>query len=71
MPLTPEQLAAGRAVKRALERAEAAHPDSLSLRQLHHRLAALRDAFRNDMPDGDFVSFGGGTPKTEDGTGGG
>lgn len=67
--MTTEQLAAGRAVKRALERAEAAHPDSLSLRQLHHKLADLRDAFRNDMPDGEYVTFGGGTNK-DDGTGG-
>lgn len=65
MPLSPEQLAAGRSVKRALERAEAAHPDSALLKRLHVELAALRDTFRDDMPDGDFVTFGGGTPKTD------
>lgn len=71
MPLSPEQLAAGRAVKRALERAEIAHPNSLALHQLHNRLAALRDAFRPDIPDDEFVAFGGGTPKTDDPGGGG
>lgn len=69
MPLTPEQLAAGRAVKRQLERCETAHPNSLALHQLHRTLAALRDTFRDDMPDGDFVTFGGGTNKDDDPTG--
>lgn len=71
MPISPGQLAAGRAVKRQLERAEAAHPDSLSLRRLHKSLAVLRDAFRIDMTDDDFVTFGGGTPKTDEPEGGG
>lgn len=63
MPLTAEQIAAGRAVKRALERAEEAHPNSGHVRNIHRALAALRDSFRNDMPGEDFVAFGGGTPK--------
>jgi hypothetical protein len=61
MPLTPEQLAAGRAVKRALSQAEK------EMRKLHRRLAELRDAFRDDMGDEEFVTFGGGTNKDDEG----
>lgn len=66
MPLSSEQLAAGRAVKRQLERCEAAHPNSAALHQLHRCLAELRDTFRDDMPDADYVTFGGGTNKDDD-----
>ena len=65
-PLTPEQLAAGRAVKRALEKVDRTYPRCPHVRGLHDRLAELRDAFRDHMPDGDFTAFGGGTPKDEE-----
>lgn len=63
---TEAQITAGRNVHRALERAEEAHPNSLALRRLHLRLADLRDAFEGELSPGDFQTFGGGTPKTDD-----
>jgi hypothetical protein len=65
MPLTPEQIDAGRAVQRQLGRCHDAHPNSLALHRLHRTLAALRDAFRNDLTDDQFVAFGGGTNKDD------
>lgn len=62
--LTEAHFQAGRAVRRALDRAEQAHPDSPHLATLHQRLAELRDTFRSDLPDDQFIALGGGTPKT-------
>lgn len=59
---------AGRAVQRALHRAEAAHPGCPELAKLHRKLGALRDAFRADLSDDQFVAFGGGTNKDDDGS---
>jgi hypothetical protein len=64
--LTAAQIEAGRRVKRALERAEEAHPNSLALHRLHGRLAQLVASFEGQLPAGDFEAFGGGTPKTPD-----
>ena len=71
MPLSPDQIAAGHKVKAALERADGAHPRCPHVRALHRSLAALRDAFQNDMSGSDFEAFGGGTPKDEEPGGGG
>lgn len=63
---TEAQITAGRNVKRALERAEEAHPNSLALHRLHLRLGELLVSFQGEIPDTDFQAFGGGTPKTTD-----
>lgn len=62
--LTPAQIEAGRRVKRALELAHEAHPNSLALHRLHDRLSALVATFEGQLDSGDFQAFGGGTPKT-------
>lgn len=63
MPLAANQIDAGKAVRRALLRAERTHPRCPDLKALHDRLADLLEAFRPDLPDEEFVALGGGTPK--------
>lgn len=69
--ITSTQVAAGTMVHAALQSVEAAHPQCPHVRRMHRNLAALRDAFKDQMTPEQFVAFGGGTPKTDDPNGGG
>lgn len=62
--LTREQIEAGKAVRRALERYEAEHERTPRLVDLHESLAALRESFKDQLSPEDYIALGGGTPKT-------
>lgn len=68
--MTDELYAIAQDVKQALDRAEAAYPDSKELKVLHFHLGRLLNAHRDGLGDERFAILGGGTNKTPPGDGG-
>lgn len=68
MQLSDSAMVKARAIKRALERAHEAHPNSLALNRLHR--AMENGVFELDLPDDQRIALGGGTNKDDDGDGG-
>lgn len=68
--MTDERYAVAQDIKQALDRAEAAHPDSKELKALHGHLGRLLEDHRDELGDERFALLGGGTNKTPPGGGG-
>lgn len=62
--MTDERFAIALKIKQAMDRAEADHPTSRSVRALHGQLTRLLFDHRDDLSDEQFVALGGGTGKT-------
>lgn len=65
--MTDERYAIALDIKRAIDRAEEAHPKCQQVKALHGHLGRLLENHRSELTDDQYVALGGGTGKTDGG----